>query len=219
MSDTEHEGSFSFRSLAELPRQTDPANAHIRPEVFLQWTFVAEIVAVTASDHYHATLVVRDGDEQVLTIGFDLHDNDNNRLDELFRTTFKTGCILLILDAHKVQIHGGRNVTGIVVNDIGHIKVLPFSLAGVTGIYSKLLDSSSVENGHRICNGCSRRRRGLHPCPLCRMAFFCNRKCQVTSANARAHARDCRIVRDPDLADLLHERVLMRFRSVKLIHV
>ncbi|KAL3441871.1 hypothetical protein BJX65DRAFT_313410 [Aspergillus insuetus] len=211
MSDSEAEGPFSFRSLAELPRQTDPANAHIRPEVFLQWTFVAEIVAVAASEHYHTALVVRDGDEQVLTVGFNLDDNDNNRLEDLVRTTFKTGCTLLILDAHKVDIRGGRHVTG--------IEVLPFSLAGVTGIYSKLLDSTSVENGHRICNGCSRRRRCLHPCPLCRMAFFCNRKCQVTSANARAHARDCRIVRDPDLADLLHERVLLRFRSVKLIHV
>jgi hypothetical protein len=136
MSDIEHEDPFSFRSLAELPRQTDPANAHIRPEVFLQWTFVAEIVAVTASEHYHTSLVVRDGDEQVLSVGFDLNDNDNNRLDELVRTTFKTGCTLLILDAHKVEIRCGRNVTGIVVNDIGHIKIsssrlfLCFRLAG-----------------------------------------------------------------------------------------
>ncbi|CEL10070.1 hypothetical protein ASPCAL13197 [Aspergillus calidoustus] len=175
MSGTEAEGHSSFRSLAELPRQTDPANAQIRPEVYRQWTFAAEIVAVASSDHYDTALVVRDGDEQVLTVGFDLAVDDG--IEDLVRNTFKTGCTLLILNAHKVDIRGGRDVTGIEVKDIGHIKVLPFSLAAVTGIYSKLLDSTSVEDGNRICNGCSRRRRGLHPCPLCRMAYFCNRVC------------------------------------------
>jgi hypothetical protein len=126
MSGTEAEGHSSFRSLAELPRQADPANAQIRPEVYRQWTFVAEIVAVASSSHYDTALVVRDDDEQVLTVGFDLAVDDG--IKDLARNTFKTGCTLLILNAHKVDIRGGRNVTGIEVKDIGHIKVSSSSL-------------------------------------------------------------------------------------------
>ncbi|KAJ0425037.1 hypothetical protein BJY00DRAFT_308922 [Aspergillus carlsbadensis] len=127
MTQPEPERQLSFRTLAELPRQaTGPDNQHIRPEVWKQWTFVVEIVAVSSSDYYDTIMVVRDGDEQVLTVGFDLDELDG--MQDLIETTFKTGCTLLILEAHKIELHGGKNVTGIEVTDLSQIKVSLSSL-------------------------------------------------------------------------------------------
>ncbi|KAL2839364.1 hypothetical protein BJY01DRAFT_250544 [Aspergillus pseudoustus] len=210
-------GGLTFRSFAQLPRQLRAGHPLDPNEQYREWTFAAQIVAITASNHYDAALVVRDGDEQVLTVGFTL--DRENEAQRLPRSTLKTGCSILLLNVRKCPIRGGSNVMGIEVKDIGHMKVLPFSFTTVVSLYKRVSNSNVVEDGKRICYGCLDKRRGLHPCPLCGLVFFCGRECQVISVVEGSHAHDCKILRDPDLAVLLRGEFLERFSSVRLVTV
>lgn len=96
----------------------------------------------------------------------------------------------------------------------------------------------SVVSRRRICFGCETRKYGLERCPRCKMTYFCSRvrfntpgnkgiiltdndtykACQNESLSRKGHRRDCGIIRDPDITDLLLERweQLGEFRSVSL---
>ncbi|KAL3460922.1 hypothetical protein BJX64DRAFT_289858 [Aspergillus heterothallicus] len=208
-------GQMPVRSFSELPHQFRAVRSVNPNESYRGWAFVGQIAGFAASGQYDTTLLVRDAETHVFPLGIKLNQDDESQI--LLEDIIKIGCTIIVLNACKTDMRARNKVEGIVIRDIHRIKVLPFSFKFTVALYRRVRNSTVVLNGKRICYGCLSRRRGLHACPLCRFAFFCDRDCQTISINEGGHGRDCKILRDPDLAAILRVNYLERFESVRII--
>ncbi|KAL5341070.1 hypothetical protein BJX70DRAFT_396126 [Aspergillus crustosus] len=167
--------------------------------------FVGEIMHLGRNRYFPNDRFVIEPRHRIRRLVFTILDESaeatNGRLSPRI---LEPGYTILILYPKYVEVPGGGE--GILIEQADRAKVLPFGINFFMRLDIRLDHFRSVKDGLRLCYGCHERKQVVHPCPRCKLFFFCNRDCQAVACNEGEHEIDCEILRDLDLALIFRSR-------------
>ncbi|RDA95113.1 hypothetical protein CP533_2140 [Ophiocordyceps camponoti-saundersi (nom. inval.)] len=161
------------------------------------WCFLGEVISETFSQRLE--VYVKDRSGALAPIAFDTSELG---LGFVRRGEMKIGHTIAILYPEKFIFDD--STVGIRQVCLETIKMFPVSIDAMLQLNDRLQEFCIVkDDALHTCHNCQRKAIQMLRCGKCTLFYYCNKECQVAAWTDKGHKEDCKLLRDPELRDLL----------------
>jgi hypothetical protein len=157
------------------------------------WCFLAQVVSTEKSDL--SRIFAMDGKGKDIGIAFSTND------ESFDSASVQPGNTIAILYAHQHQF---PDLTlGIRLETLSTVKIIPATLHDLRKLSQRIGKYFPAFDGMRICHGCENPGLRWMKCARCTRFWYCSKDCQIKGWQEKGHKKDCKILQDKDVVNLL----------------